>query len=152
MKSLKTKQIIKALGLIFSIACFSFAFFMTNNQVVSAEEDDDYEEDYCDHYYEYYDNEGDYHYGECTNCGDYLSEKHNYNILIDYQSIFYRGNLLLPDFIMSETGRIHFVEVKRIFEVITLWRVPDSLDLAFVLTLGKTDAKVKKTMGDFYQV
>lgn len=42
----------------------------------------------------------------------------NYNILIDYQSIFYQGELTLPDFIMSTTGRIHFEEVKRIFEVI----------------------------------
>ncbi len=44
--------------------------------------------------------------------------KENYRILINYQSIFYQGNLNLPDFVMSTGGRIHFVEVKRIFEVI----------------------------------
>lgn len=44
--------------------------------------------------------------------------KHNYDILIQYQSLFYQGALSLPDFTMSEYGRIHFVEVKRIFEVI----------------------------------
>lgn len=42
--------------------------------------------------------------------------KKNYDILIQYQSIFYQGELNLPDFIMSDTGRIHFEEVKRIFE------------------------------------
>lgn len=44
--------------------------------------------------------------------------KENYRILIDYQSIFYQGTLNLPDFIMSNSGRIHFEEVKRIFEVL----------------------------------
>ena len=44
--------------------------------------------------------------------------KDNYDILINYQSIFYQGNLNLPDFAMSVAGRIHFPEVKTIFEVI----------------------------------
>ena len=44
----------------------------------------------------------------------------NYDILIQYQSIFFRGTLDLPDFVMSTTGRIHFEEVKRIFEVIQI--------------------------------
>ena len=57
------------------------------------------------------------------NITDYVSLsketiKHNYDILIQYQSIFYKGDLLLPDFIMSETGRIHFIEVKHIFELV----------------------------------
>jgi len=42
--------------------------------------------------------------------------KDNYDILINYQSIFYQGNLNLPDFAMSVAGRIHFQEVKTIFE------------------------------------
>ena len=46
--------------------------------------------------------------------------KHNYDILIQYQSIFYHGKLILPDFVMSESGRIHFEEVKRIFEIIQI--------------------------------
>ena len=41
--------------------------------------------------------------------------KENYNILINYQSIFFTGELNFPDFIMSESGRIHFEEVKHIF-------------------------------------
>lgn len=44
--------------------------------------------------------------------------KENYDILIKYQSIFYQGDLNLPDFTMSVAGRIHFQEVKTIFEVI----------------------------------
>ena len=40
----------------------------------------------------------------------------NYDILIHYQSLFYQGSLILPDFPMSSTGVIHFEEVKRIFE------------------------------------
>ncbi|MEG0275663.1 MAG: TIGR01906 family membrane protein [Coprobacillus sp.] len=46
--------------------------------------------------------------------------KKNYDVLIEYQSLFYRGTLALPDFIMSTTGRIHFEEVKRVFEVVQL--------------------------------
>lgn len=46
--------------------------------------------------------------------------KKNYDILIQYQSIFYRGELNLPDFIMSTSGRIHFEEVKRIFEFVQI--------------------------------
>lgn len=38
--------------------------------------------------------------------------------MINYQSIFYQGDLNLPDFTMSVAGRIHFQEVKTIFEVI----------------------------------
>lgn len=46
--------------------------------------------------------------------------KKNYDILIQYQSIFYQGELNLPDFVMSTTGRIHFEEVKRIFEAVQI--------------------------------
>lgn len=46
--------------------------------------------------------------------------RNNYDILIEYQSIFYQGSLQLPDFIMSTGGRIHFEEVKRIFELIQI--------------------------------
>lgn len=44
----------------------------------------------------------------------------NYDILIQYQCIFYRGELNLPNFVMSESGRIHFEEVKRIFDIIQI--------------------------------
>lgn len=53
--------------------------------------------------------------------------KENYDILINYQSIFYRGDLNLPDFIMSTNGRIHFQEVKTIFEVIQILMVTSGL-------------------------
>ncbi|WP_028044516.1 TIGR01906 family membrane protein [Candidatus Stoquefichus massiliensis] len=46
--------------------------------------------------------------------------KQNYDILIQYQSIFYQGTLNMPNFVMSTTGRIHFEEVKRVFEVIQI--------------------------------
>ena len=46
--------------------------------------------------------------------------KENYDILIHYQSIFYQGPLIFKDFIMSNGGRIHFEEVKIIFEIIQI--------------------------------
>lgn len=41
--------------------------------------------------------------------------KKNYDILIDYNSMFNNDTLEFPDFAMSEHGRIHFEEVKAIF-------------------------------------
>lgn len=46
--------------------------------------------------------------------------KENYHNLIEYQSIFYQGELQLPDFVMSPNGSLHFEEVKRIFEGIQI--------------------------------
>ena len=46
--------------------------------------------------------------------------KENYDVLIQYQSLFFKGSLNLPDFVMSQSGRIHFEEVKRIFEWIQM--------------------------------
>ncbi|MDR1953976.1 MAG: TIGR01906 family membrane protein [Clostridiales Family XIII bacterium] len=42
----------------------------------------------------------------------------NYDALISYNSIFTRGSLEFPTLPMSEGGRIHFAEVKRIFVAI----------------------------------
>ena len=39
----------------------------------------------------------------------------NYRILIDYSNLWGAKTLEFPDFPMSETGRIHFEEAKRIF-------------------------------------
>lgn len=39
----------------------------------------------------------------------------NYNVLIDYNSIFGPETLEFPTLAMSETGRIHFEEVKNVF-------------------------------------
>jgi integral membrane protein TIGR01906 len=44
--------------------------------------------------------------------------KENYSKLIEYQSVFYDGELNLPGFTMSKEGRIHFEEVKVIFETV----------------------------------
>lgn len=41
----------------------------------------------------------------------------NYDALIDYNGLFSRSPLVFPDFVMSETGRIHFEEVKRVFDL-----------------------------------
>lgn len=53
--------------------------------------------------------------------------KKNYDVLISYQSIFYQGSLNLPDFVMSSNGRIHFEEVKKIFEAIQITMVVSGL-------------------------
>ncbi|MBE5881989.1 MAG: TIGR01906 family membrane protein [Lachnospiraceae bacterium] len=41
--------------------------------------------------------------------------KENYDVLIDYNSMFNDGELSFPTLAMSETGKIHFEEVKDIF-------------------------------------
>ena len=57
----------------------------------------------------------------------------NYDILINYQSIFYQGELYMPDFVMSETGRIHFEEVKRIFEAVQILMISTGLVSAVLI-------------------
>ena len=64
----------------------------------------------------------------------------NYRLLIRYQSIFYRGNLQLPNFIMSTSGRIHFEEVKRLFEVI---QVIAFIGVGYLLYISKKAIKLK---------
>ncbi|MDR1797478.1 MAG: TIGR01906 family membrane protein [Clostridiales Family XIII bacterium] len=41
----------------------------------------------------------------------------NYDALIDYNRPFQQGDLVFPSLPMSESGRIHFEEVKQIFDV-----------------------------------
>lgn len=41
--------------------------------------------------------------------------RENYDALIEYNSMFYQGDLEFPSLSMSESGRIHFEEVKQIF-------------------------------------
>lgn len=43
-----------------------------------------------------------------------------YDALIHYNSLFYRGELHFPSLPMSEEGRIYFSEVKKIFDAIQL--------------------------------
>lgn len=86
-----------ALALIFTLCIISFAVIFTV---------------FCKQLY-YFDI--DYlHIAENTGLSKELIQK-NYDVLIQYQSLFFRGDLQLPDFVMSTNGRIHFEEVKRIF-------------------------------------
>jgi integral membrane protein (TIGR01906 family) len=43
--------------------------------------------------------------------------RRNYDVLIDYNTIGFKGPLAFPDLAMSESGRIHFEEVKRVFDL-----------------------------------
>lgn len=49
---------------------------------------------------------------------DAASIRANYDALIAYNQFWSRGELKFPTLIMSDTGRIHFQEVKRIFVVL----------------------------------
>ncbi len=44
--------------------------------------------------------------------------RRNYDSMVSYLLIWNRGPLTLPDFAMSEHGRIHFADCKRIFDVV----------------------------------
>lgn len=57
--------------------------------------------------------------------------KANYDALISYNSVFYNGMLEFPTLAMSETGRIHFEEVKQIFVGIQIL-----LGVTLVLSMG----------------
>ena len=50
-----------------------------------------------------------------------------YDALIRYNSLFYRGELTFPSLPMSEEGRIHFEEVKRIFDGIQILLILSAL-------------------------
>jgi integral membrane protein (TIGR01906 family) len=66
----------------------------------------------------------------------------NYNALIDYNAIFFTGSLELPTLPMSESGRIHFEEVKRIFVLFQLLLAGSAVGLFFtarsMLRRGRT--------------
>ncbi len=51
----------------------------------------------------------------------------NYDALIDYNNLFNHQPLAFPDFVMSEAGRIHFEEVKVVFDLfgyLTIFLLP----------------------------
>ena len=50
-----------------------------------------------------------------------------YDALIRYNSLFYRGELTFPSLPMSEEGRIHFEEVKGIFDGIQILLILSAL-------------------------
>lgn len=80
-------------------------------------------------------------------CG--LSEaeiRANYDALIDYNSIFWRGALQFPSLPMSQTGRIHFEEVKNIFDGVQLLLLGTFVGtlVAFVLKLKRGEYRFLK--------
>lgn len=56
-----------------------------------------------------------------TACGlDAGAVRRNYDALCDYMFLWNRNPLTLPDFAMSEHGRIHFADCKRIFDAVQI--------------------------------
>ena len=51
---------------------------------------------------------------------DAVTIRRNYDALCDYLFFWNRSALFLPDFPMSEHGRIHFADCKRIFDVVQI--------------------------------
>lgn len=56
------------------------------------------------------------HISEDSGYSDEVIRK-NYDVLIDYNNVWHTETLDFPDFPMSESGRIHFEEVKKVFGV-----------------------------------
>ena len=65
----------------------------------------------------------------------------NYDRLIEYNSVLYDGELELPDFPMSDSGRIYFYEVKQIFSVFQIM-------LVCTLVLGALFMIIRLKKGD----
>ena len=59
----------------------------------------------------------------------------NYNALIDYNSVFFKGPLSFPDFEMSDSGRTHFEEVKSIFSAIQIALMVSAALTAFLCNM-----------------
>lgn len=57
----------------------------------------------------------------------------NYDALIEYNSVFYKGELEFPSLPMSESGKIHFEEVKEIFVFFEAVLFPVTLFLSAIL-------------------
>ncbi|MDD3222612.1 MAG: TIGR01906 family membrane protein [Clostridia bacterium] len=74
----------------------------------------------------YYIDMGIYNLSEETGYTD-AEIRENYNALIEYNSVFYQGELNFPSLPMSKEAQIHFVEVKRIFVFIQAVLFPLSL-------------------------
>lgn len=63
--------------------------------------------------------------------------KANYSVLIDYNMFWGPKTLNFPDFVMSESGVIHFAEVKRIFVIAEI----TSIVSAVLMIIGFSFAK-----------
>ena len=72
--------------------------------------------------------------GICASSGlDEEVIRRNYDVLIDYNGIFSQEELEFPDLSMSESGRIHFQEVKHIFVGLQWLLIADSAVCAVLL-------------------
>lgn len=68
--------------------------------------------------------------------------RQNYDALIDYNALFYRGQLNFPSLAMSENGRVHFAEVKVIFDALQILAIVTTIiSLAFLFVKGKKRQK-----------
>lgn len=77
---------------------------------------------------------------EKTGCSE-TEIRENYDALIEYNSVFYDGELEFPTLPMSETGKIHFEEVKQVFVFFEAILFPITLILSAILiwTLRKEE-------------
>lgn len=71
--------------------------------------------------------------------------RRNYSVLISYFAFWNRGQLFLPDFSMSESGRIHFEDCKKIFDLVQYLCIGSGLFLA-VLHMMKRKNKTDNEM------
>lgn len=69
--------------------------------------------------------------------------KENYSVLIDYNMFWGPTKLVFPDFVMSEHGEIHFMEVKRIFVTMQV----TAIVTAILMVPGILFTRQKKTYG-----
>ena len=74
--------------------------------------------------------------------------RENYDVLIDYNSMFTEEELKFPTLAMSETGKIHFEEVKAIFVLFqktALWAAALGILLILLQKKGKRNRYLKYT-------
>ncbi|MDR2487051.1 MAG: TIGR01906 family membrane protein [Clostridiales Family XIII bacterium] len=65
----------------------------------------------------------------------------NYDALIQYNSLFTRSELVFPSLAMSDGGRQHFREVKRIFAALQVVLIVTALCVPILLFLRRRNAK-----------
>lgn len=68
--------------------------------------------------------------------------RENYDALIDYNSMFHQGELKFPSLAMSESGRIHFEEVRQIFVAVQYLCL-----ISFLACAGLTFFSVRQKAG-----
>ncbi len=85
-----------------------------------------------------------------TACGkDAATVRRNYDALCDYLFFWNRGALVLPDFAMSEHGRIHFEDCKRIFDVVQILCIATGILTLIGAIRRKHTARCLKIAGIF---